>query len=121
MDWSGYRDSINKRAKKLNKRIKSDYKLKLDAFKQRRKEEGKKPKEITALLAKAKKKNPPRTIPLEETDKDELIETVEKLLIECSNILLVEAEVEIACIDEVFFKPTLIPNKIKELMETLWI
>ena len=40
-------------------------------------------------------------------------------LIECSNILLVEAEVEIACIDEVFFKPTLIPKKIKELMETL--
>ena len=40
-------------------------------------------------------------------------------LIENSNISLVEAEVEIACIDEVFFKPTLIPKKIKELMEIL--
>ena len=40
-------------------------------------------------------------------------------LIENSTISLVEAEVEIACIDEVFFKPTLIPKKIKELMETL--
>lgn len=40
-------------------------------------------------------------------------------LIENSNISLIEAKVEIACIDEIFFKPTLIPKKIKELMETL--
>ena len=40
-------------------------------------------------------------------------------LIENSNILLIEAKVEIACINKVFFKPTLIPKKIKELMETL--
>ena len=40
-------------------------------------------------------------------------------LIENSNISLIEAEVEIASIDEVFFKPTLIPKKIKELMEII--
>jgi len=41
-----------------------------------------------------------------------------KQLIENNNALI-EAEVEVACIDEKFFKPTLIPRDIKELMETI--
>jgi|TARA_B110000503_G_scaffold128742_1_gene200180 acyl-CoA thioester hydrolase len=40
-------------------------------------------------------------------------------VIENNNRLLIEAKVELACIDEILFKPTLIPREIKELMEAI--